>query len=323
MIELKLEKNSGIPIYLQIKEQIRKLISEGELKSGDRLPPERELAQAINVSRNTVSIAYKELVAEEVLVSLRGKGTFVADSVVSPQRDSMREKLTKIIDNAMEEATSLGFSIDEFVDFTHIRAMAKKELLSKLRIAFIDCHKEQLEYFEKKIHLGPGVKVIPILLEELVKGNKDFIENLEKFDMIITSLKHLKEVNKLLPNAANKILEIALQPQVELIVRLAKLPTKEKVGIVCHTEGYSKKVQQALENVGVNHLDWHVFTSELDDNSYQKLKQFPLIITCASRKAEIEQIINNEVEIIEFSFLPDAGSLNMIRSALLECKRQE
>jgi GntR family transcriptional regulator len=314
-----LDRSGDIPLYIQIKDKIRNLITEGYLDKGNKLPTERELAQSINVSRNTISIAYKELVHEGVLISVQGKGTFVADTAKAHQHESLKERLIRIIDGAMEDASRMGFGLDEFLALTHVRAMEKKEQLSKLRVAFIECHREQLEYFETEIRLGQGVNIIPILLDDFLNGDKKYIKMVESFDVIITSITHIKEVKKYLPNH-NRVLGVVLQPQIDTIVKIAKLPPNSKVCIVCHTETYSKKVKQALERVDVNYLEWSTFTDELTESEVDTLKECSLVITCASRKKEVVQLLKDSVKIIEFCFLPDAGSLNLIKSVLLDCK---
>lgn len=77
-------KNSAVALYLQIYQQIRQEILQGEYSSGVKLPPSRELADACGVSRETVVQAYKLLIAEGFVVSRRGAGTFVADSLLLP-----------------------------------------------------------------------------------------------------------------------------------------------------------------------------------------------------------------------------------------------
>ncbi|MCO5385861.1 MAG: GntR family transcriptional regulator [Desulfosporosinus sp.] len=135
------------------------------MASRDKTPPERELAKSIAVSRNTVSQAYKELESEGILCSTRGKGTFVEDTALIMQQESRKEKVLRIVDLAMEEAVGLGFSIDDFVSFVHVRGMEKKDLLSRMKVAFLVSNPEQLT--DVNWNLGPGVSLVPLLLSEL------------------------------------------------------------------------------------------------------------------------------------------------------------
>src|SRR5690606_15784468 len=68
----------GGPLYLQLKRWIEGAIARGDVKPGDALPSERDLAQRVAVSRVTVRKAVQHLVREGVLVQRHGSGTFVA-----------------------------------------------------------------------------------------------------------------------------------------------------------------------------------------------------------------------------------------------------
>lgn len=77
-------RRAGSPLYLHLKNLIQSSISEGRLGAGDALPPERDLAKHLDVSRVTVRRAIDELVKEGVLTQRQGAGTFVSDRVEQP-----------------------------------------------------------------------------------------------------------------------------------------------------------------------------------------------------------------------------------------------
>jgi GntR family transcriptional regulator len=81
-MRLHLDHASGVPIHLQIEDQLAALVTGGRLRSGDRLPPERELAADLGVSRMTVRQALASLAARGVLERGVGRGTFVAEPKV-------------------------------------------------------------------------------------------------------------------------------------------------------------------------------------------------------------------------------------------------
>ncbi|MGE5235040.1 MAG: PLP-dependent aminotransferase family protein [Acidobacteriota bacterium] len=80
-MDIAIDRTSSVPIYVQISQQIRALITSGSLPAGFRLPPERRLASALGVTRGTVLAAYRELRADALLDAHVGRGT-----VVLPQR---------------------------------------------------------------------------------------------------------------------------------------------------------------------------------------------------------------------------------------------
>lgn len=99
----KINKNSTIPLHIQLSSIIKKMINDGQLKEGDSIMPERELCSLQNISRMTVNKAIVGLVSEGLLYRVQGKGTFVAKnkkkyqfSNVKGFTDVMKEKGIKI-----------------------------------------------------------------------------------------------------------------------------------------------------------------------------------------------------------------------------------
>jgi GntR family transcriptional regulator len=97
MVEL--ARAGGIPIYVRIRETLRADITRGQLKRGERLPPEHDLAARFSVSRMTIRESLEDLVNEGLLYRRHGVGTFVA--VPHLQRDHTR--LTSFFDKAAED----------------------------------------------------------------------------------------------------------------------------------------------------------------------------------------------------------------------------
>jgi len=76
-ISIHVDRGGPVPLYVQIKDQVRRLILAGDLPAGSHLPTERELAAAVGVNRSTVSTAYAELAACGLVQGRVGRGTIV------------------------------------------------------------------------------------------------------------------------------------------------------------------------------------------------------------------------------------------------------
>jgi DNA-binding transcriptional MocR family regulator len=76
-MEIRVERDSGVPLFRQIHRQISDLILRGQLPEGFRLPPERQLARSLGVNRSTVLLAYRELKADGLVDAHVGRGTVV------------------------------------------------------------------------------------------------------------------------------------------------------------------------------------------------------------------------------------------------------
>lgn len=98
MIEIKEE--STIPIYQQICDKMVRLIVLKVLKEGDKLPSVREFALILKINPNTIQKAYKLLENQNYIVSVKGKGNFVADysDVVEIYKNGLDSRFSNIID---------------------------------------------------------------------------------------------------------------------------------------------------------------------------------------------------------------------------------
>jgi len=84
-LPIHLQKESGIPLYIQLQEQLRLLFKRGALQPGDLMPTVRELAVALGINSNTVARVYRELQRDGWLVLRRGIGTYVSDDCPAQQ----------------------------------------------------------------------------------------------------------------------------------------------------------------------------------------------------------------------------------------------
>ncbi|MGZ5443200.1 MAG: GntR family transcriptional regulator [Thermoanaerobaculia bacterium] len=101
------------PIWRQIEEGMRRMISLGTLGPGDAVPSVRELAQRLRVNPNTVARAYQRLTDAGVFAVRRGEGTFVADTPTrlkkTERHDTLREAATRYAGTAL----SVGAPLEE------------------------------------------------------------------------------------------------------------------------------------------------------------------------------------------------------------------
>ena len=111
----------GVPIYLQLKEQIRHACETGALKPGDSLPPMRTLAETLVINPNTIARVYRELEQEGVLELRHGVGAFVAATGRVTRWTAAKEGQTKaaqkLIHDVVRDLNSRGFDADEIRRF--------------------------------------------------------------------------------------------------------------------------------------------------------------------------------------------------------------
>ncbi len=123
-MHIHLSKDDGVPIYLQIVNQVKYLVASGRLAPGEELPPIRALAERLVVNPNTVARAYRELEAAGLVATRRTAGTYVADGASPLARRERIRILTQRIDALLAEARQLDVPLDEILDLLRQRQAA-------------------------------------------------------------------------------------------------------------------------------------------------------------------------------------------------------
>ena len=120
-LPIDIDATSGIPVYIQLGEQIKILIRHGELKVGDLMPTTRSLAVQLGINVNTVARVYRELQAEGQLRLQRGVGTFMAENAQKPMPKREFKELEIKIAEIIKIAKRAGFSPKELAQFITTR----------------------------------------------------------------------------------------------------------------------------------------------------------------------------------------------------------
>jgi GntR family transcriptional regulator len=118
---LQLNFKSGMPIYLQVVDQIKAAAASGALRPGEALPSIRPLAEELRVNRNTVAKAYSELESLGVIETVPGRGCFLKENHSALRKEVRRKLLTEEIDQAIVQAHHLQVPRAEFLQLIHER----------------------------------------------------------------------------------------------------------------------------------------------------------------------------------------------------------
>lgn len=119
-----ISNTSKDPIYQQIIKQIKELVLKGELLEGDSLPSIRQLAKDLQISVITTKRAYEELENDGFIISVVGKGSFIA----SQNKELLKERRVKIIED----------KLIEIIEESKLVNVTKEELIQLLLILYGD-----------------------------------------------------------------------------------------------------------------------------------------------------------------------------------------
>jgi len=121
MLHLTINQDDGVPLYLQLVQQIKRLIAMGFLRPDNELPPVRALAQQLVLNPNTVVRAYRELEVAGLIYKRRGAGTYVSSGGTPFTDEECRRLLAQRADALVIEGVNLGYDLDRLTELLRER----------------------------------------------------------------------------------------------------------------------------------------------------------------------------------------------------------
>jgi len=107
-VQIHISSHDGVPIYLQIVNQVKYLVACGRMAAGEELPPIRTLAEQLLINPNTVARAYRELELAGVVAMRRTAGTYVSDTMSPLARRERLKIITQRVDALLTEARQMN-----------------------------------------------------------------------------------------------------------------------------------------------------------------------------------------------------------------------
>jgi GntR family transcriptional regulator len=319
-MNISIDRKNGIPIYIQVKNQIMSEIKNGNLKIGEKMPTERELSQKLNTSRNTISAAYNLLEQEGVLISYQGRGTFVAEEAKTWKQHNIKDRLLKIIDLGLEEAIEMGLDTKEFLAIVQDRIKEKQEFIKKVNAIFVECNIEQANAFSKELSRSTNLNIIPMVLSNLENRDENVQKLLQKAQLVIATFNHVNEVKNLISDVKRDVLGVAINPCLETIVRIARYPKDTSFGLVCLSKEFQFKVENALNSAGLEGLVINATTSKAEEDIQRLIDSSEVVIVSPGRRDDVKRLAKGRKEIISFDYNLDQDSVKAIISKIIEIK---
>ena len=315
-----IDRNARRAAYRQIMSGITTMVRDGKLVPGDRLPSEREMAEYFSISRGTVKKAYDKLCTNGVTQSVVGSGTFISKGQDVIKADRKQQALNNI-ESLVKKLTSDGFSYREIE--THFNLVINKyRTRSKLvHIAAVDCSPEALYTFEEQLGYIQQAEIDRILLSDVQDG-KYTAGYFARYDLIVTTSTHYKELRQRLPSMKTKIMQAIISPDTQTVIELAGIPKDKTVGAICLSRRYleviltfmtrdvSKKNTLVLSETSSDISDF------LDKKDYIILP--PEHILDGIKLKDLSQFTKAGGSVIYFNYQIERGSLIHIEERISE-----
>jgi DNA-binding transcriptional regulator YhcF (GntR family) len=249
-----LDRQSGLPLYLQIAHELMYLIETGVLRDGDAPPSLRRLAKQLRISFLTVDKAYKWLQSRGVLATRRGIGWKVAlIREVSTQDARERLRLTKFVDETLSSAIQHGFDPMAFARNMVHRATAIERRVPSRKLTFVECHSEYVDDYvaELRKELSEfNVEIRGMLTGSLAEATKkkcpdgDFLRDT---DYVLTTFYHSGFVQKVVSLLNRRVITLSLALNKEALYKIVSLPRDLRVGAILGPTDPAPTIVKSLE----------------------------------------------------------------------------
>jgi GntR family transcriptional regulator len=314
----KLDRKSGIPLYIQVKNKIERDIRSQALAAGQRLPTERELALKLGTSRNTVTAAYRLLEQEGYVRCHQGRGTFVAsEEPAGTLQSDLKGRLSALVDRGLEEAWHAGLTTPEFLKLVEQRVREKEEEKRRIRAVFVECSIEQAKVFARELEEYSHFTVRPLVLNDISPDNEQAIKLLKEARVIFTTFSHLPEMREEAQKLGKDVYGLAVKPNLEGLVKIARYPKTTRFAVISLSMEFQQKFLRNLASAGLDGL-LITSTTATDPALLKKIiNKADVIIASPGRCEETKGLVNGEKEVIVFNTTLDNGS---VKAALIRAK---
>jgi DNA-binding transcriptional regulator YhcF (GntR family) len=334
MLTLKIDTKTGIPVYKQICRHVTRLINNGRLCGGERLPPERELAERLKVARGTVKKAYDLLAQQKMIVATRGRGSIVVGGILPGKEDTNRmSKAQKKIFETITELENFDLTYREISDLFSLCLAQREEEVAKFRIAAVDCNPEALGIYRQQIAVLTRTSLAQILFSEL-ENCADPELLLAPFDLILTTTNHIEHLRRIVPAHSQKCVPVIVSPTSSTLLAMAKIPDDVKVGVLFQSERFFEIIETWLKK---SEVTAKITGFSLLNANAQELSDFVLdkhiLVMPPGFAAQLNQsflpIISgfrrNGGKVIDFAYEMERGSLlhleDLVRNLLNKTRK--
>ncbi|MHC5054420.1 MAG: GntR family transcriptional regulator [Planctomycetota bacterium] len=315
-LRIRFRRESHIPLYLQIKRGIRDALLDAPSDRELVLPPQRELAQRLGVSRNTVSMAYAELEREGLVTSRVGRGTIVVGAATESASFSKQGMLRKALDQGLDEALSLGVTLEEYIDAARTFLDEKAGQLGKVRLVCVDDRRERLECLADRLATLSGIVVGRELLAGPVpKG--EALARLRGAEVVVAWFHHVAGLKAALAGATARIVGVNVSPDFSTVASIARIPEGARVALVAASDDIHNEMAGTLVKVGVPP---ECMVRLSPDQSGGGLPEGVEVVVAAPGHTHALAVAGGRV--VEFRHAVDDRSMRSVRAAVQEARER-
>lgn len=319
---IRLDRDSGLPLYLQISHQLMYEIESGIIKKGDKLRSTRMLASDLKVALLTVDKAYRWLKSRGVVASQRGIGWTVAVSMETSS-NKQRVRMAKFVDESINAAVDRGFDPMAFAQAVVRRAAASARRIPARRLVFIECHPEYVSDYiaalEREL-ADLNVQISGVLVGSLSGNDKSRNSRphiLSRADFIITTLYHYEHVQHAVASLNKRVVALTHTIDEDALYKIVSLPPEQNLGAIFGPVDPAPVIVRILESYRDLPSGSVPFALVSDERAVKKvLSKGDVIVYTAACQKQIRSLVGEDRTSILMRFVPDEDAFRKIRALL-------
>ncbi|MDV6375455.1 GntR family transcriptional regulator [Deinococcus arenicola] len=266
---LGIDRTLTVPVGAQLRGQLEYGIACGDIPRGARLPSVRELSQELGVAHMTVACVYKELLGLGLIVTSRGRGTFVADAPQPPPGPDPA-RLTHLLTETLAQAERQGYSLRQISEAMNaLIARGARPPQTGVSVLLVGLFADATRSYAADVQaaLPAGDRVQAVTLDDLRSGRS--LGDAQKADVVLALAHRLAETRALLPGW--EVIPVGFIPAQRTRAALAALDPMIRLAIVATFEeflptflGGVKRFAPHISAVQATHLHAPDLQSVLD-----------------------------------------------------------
>lgn len=332
MVKLFLDKDNKVPLYLQLKDQIKYYISTGALRAEERLPPVKFLAKDLSVNFQTVRKAYRELELEGLVKIKHGDGTFVssygksavARRVGSPNGNAFGSSPTGLdsqfalaVEELIEQYLRRGLDLTEVQKIVaEILAQAEQRLTAPV-VIFTECNRFQIKEISALLERELALEVKPMLISELPEKVPPLVEKNPRVNLVTTGF-HVNEVRSAVGDLPVKIdvLITNLNPQTRR--ELERIGESGKYSFICRDPESVVIYKDLLKaELGFRRIDLTACTFSETEKVLQILNSSDVVLVSPPVFEQVRRMAPPEKAVYNVFERVDPMSLKVVKDKVL------
>lgn len=317
-----LDRSSDLPLYLQLKWHIIRLIGSGEWPPGMALPSVRQLTSEVGLASATVQRALRELEMEGVVVGRAGRGVFVADLTAGiPQAEAERlDALRGLMARAVTHAMGLGFEPEEIRQTVRLLTENGEARPGESRIVFVGrtaAFRDKYADLLREALADLDITVTPLLLADLEHAADAVLDRLEPIRCVVSLIGQFPDIRRLVAHRDTPLFGLVTDLTEETQHELAMLPEDEPIGLVAEEHYLAtaralvaqyRGLEEQIRSAG------HHSKTALQ----RVVRECPTIVHSLGSAHLLKGRVPPTTRLIELRYRPHPTSLNRLRALLMQ-----